>query len=41
VRTETRGAHARREHTETLSRWRCRLLHRRMPGPADSRGAPT
>jgi L-aspartate oxidase len=41
VRTETRGAHARREHTETLSRWRCRLLHRRMPGPADGPGAPT
>jgi L-aspartate oxidase len=38
VRTETRGAHARREHTETLSRWRCRLLHRRLPGPVDSSG---
>jgi L-aspartate oxidase len=46
VRTETRGAHARREHPETLPRWRCRLLHRPPPGlvpgprPGGSR-APT
>ncbi|MGA2036937.1 MAG: L-aspartate oxidase [Acidimicrobiales bacterium] len=32
VRTETRGAHARREHPEPLPQWRRRLLHRRPPG---------
>ncbi len=29
LRTETRGAHARREHPEAVERWRLRLIHRR------------
>ena len=38
VRTETRGAHARRDHPETQTQWRRRLIHRRRPGdvPASS-----
>ncbi|MGH9028963.1 MAG: hypothetical protein ACRDV4_05050, partial [Acidimicrobiales bacterium] len=29
VRTETRGAHARREYPSALSQWQVRLLHAR------------
>jgi len=40
ARTETRGAHARRDHPETLPQWRRRLLHRRPPGDAHEPPSP-
>ncbi|HUI02561.1 MAG TPA: L-aspartate oxidase [Acidimicrobiales bacterium] len=40
VRTETRGAHARRDHPEPSPRWRRRIVHHRGPRPAAA-GTPS
>jgi succinate dehydrogenase/fumarate reductase flavoprotein subunit len=40
ARTETRGAHARRDHPDTSARWRRRIVHRRAVVPAAFPPAP-
>ena len=40
VRTETRGAHARRDHPAMVDGWRRRIVHRRAVLPRADDGAP-